>query len=295
MRQHEFSRTHSANQVCAQFREHHRSAHARLVIDQSHPFFFDHPLDHVPGLLLIEAMNQLAEREAYRASANAGHGPLHTISAEVTFNKFCVFGGKAWIMAEAQDADGRRIRTRVEQEGVINCKGVFEYEPYEMPPFGSQDREKQADFHEAAEQLSLTPCPKELVNKFDEANVMIDTPVRIGSTLNANVLPPHPRNVLVDNRYGLLPAVYLLEAYMQTQRYLNKVFMRQNETIRMRDTLCGVSIRLLRPVQREEGVRIEHTIAENGVPKTGLRLQQGALYVARECIGDCNIKTVTVI
>jgi hypothetical protein len=291
MLQHEFSRTYSTNQVCADLRQDHRGAHARLVIDQSHSFFFDHPLDHVPGLLLVEAMNQLAEHEAYRASANAG--ALHTMSAEVTFSKFCVFGPQTSIIGDAQDADGRRIRARVEQAGVINCKGTFEYESYEIP--ASQIRKQQAAFDEAAEQLSLTPCPKELVNKFDEANVMIDTPVRIGSTLNANVLPPHPRNVLVDNRYGLLPAVYLLEAYMQTQRYLNKLFMRQNETIRMRDTLCGVSIRLLRPIRREERVRIEHTIAENGVPKTGLRLQQGALHVARECIGECNIKTVTVI
>jgi hypothetical protein len=290
MLQHEFSRTYSTNQVCADLRQDQRGAHARLVIDQSHPFFFDHPLDHIPGLLLIEAMNQLAEHEAYRASANAG--ALHTISAEVTFSKFCVFGPHTSIIADAQDA-GRRIRARVEQAGVINCKGRFEFESYEIPI--SQIRKQQAAFNESAGQLSLAPCPKQLVNKFDEANVIIDMPIRNGSTLNANVLPPHPRNVLVENRYGLLPAVYLLEAYMQTQRYLNKVFMRQNETIRMRDTLCDVSIRLLRPVRREEGVRIEHTIAENGVPKTGLRLQRGALYVARECIGECNVKTLTVI
>jgi hypothetical protein len=31
---------------------------APLVIDRSHPFFFDHPLDHVPGLLLIEGTRQ---------------------------------------------------------------------------------------------------------------------------------------------------------------------------------------------------------------------------------------------
>jgi hypothetical protein len=30
-----------------------------LVIDPSHPVFFDHPLDHIPGMLVIEAVRQL--------------------------------------------------------------------------------------------------------------------------------------------------------------------------------------------------------------------------------------------
>ena len=33
---------------------------ASIVIDQTHPYFFDHPCDHVPGMLLLEACAQLA-------------------------------------------------------------------------------------------------------------------------------------------------------------------------------------------------------------------------------------------
>lgn len=35
---------------------------AQLIVDESHPYFFDHPLDHVPGILIFEASVQLAER-----------------------------------------------------------------------------------------------------------------------------------------------------------------------------------------------------------------------------------------
>ena len=31
-----------------------------IVVDQTHPYFFDHPCDHVPGMLLLEACAQLA-------------------------------------------------------------------------------------------------------------------------------------------------------------------------------------------------------------------------------------------
>lgn len=33
---------------------------ASVIIDQTHPTIFDHPLDHVPGMLLIEACRQMA-------------------------------------------------------------------------------------------------------------------------------------------------------------------------------------------------------------------------------------------
>ncbi|WP_370012895.1 AfsA-related hotdog domain-containing protein, partial [Nocardia cyriacigeorgica] len=36
------------------------TAVATLVPDIGHPFLFDHPLDHVPGSLLIEACRQTA-------------------------------------------------------------------------------------------------------------------------------------------------------------------------------------------------------------------------------------------
>ena len=33
---------------------------ASLILDHTHPYFFDHPCDHVPGMLLLEACAQLA-------------------------------------------------------------------------------------------------------------------------------------------------------------------------------------------------------------------------------------------
>ena len=40
---------------------------AQLYIDKSHSFFFEHPLDHVPGLMLIEAGRQLGITVAHLA------------------------------------------------------------------------------------------------------------------------------------------------------------------------------------------------------------------------------------
>lgn len=39
---------------------------AQIHVDREHPFFFDHPVDHVPGMLLIEAARQFGIAVAHR-------------------------------------------------------------------------------------------------------------------------------------------------------------------------------------------------------------------------------------
>jgi hypothetical protein len=51
---------------------HDRSAvSASLIVDRTHPYFFDHPCDHVPGMLLLEGCAQLS----LGAFAQAGLAP----------------------------------------------------------------------------------------------------------------------------------------------------------------------------------------------------------------------------
>jgi len=38
---------------------------AQLYLDSKHPFFFEHPLDHYPGLMLVEAGRQLGTAVAH--------------------------------------------------------------------------------------------------------------------------------------------------------------------------------------------------------------------------------------
>lgn len=58
---------------------------ASLIVNHTHPYFFDHPCDHVPGMLLLEGCAQLAltafaESTGIEAAGIAGY--------EVTFSQF---------------------------------------------------------------------------------------------------------------------------------------------------------------------------------------------------------------
>ena len=52
-----------------------------IRVDLQDPVFFDHPLDHVPGMLLVVAGLELAEHTAMLRPAN--------VSFRLTFTKFC--------------------------------------------------------------------------------------------------------------------------------------------------------------------------------------------------------------
>ncbi|EWM13642.1 ScbA/BarX family gamma-butyrolactone biosynthesis protein [Kutzneria sp. 744] len=67
-------------------------ARATVVVDTAHPTLFDHPVDHVPGMVLVEAFRQLATACA-AVSANLDTGLLTALR--------CRFSAFAELSAEA--------------------------------------------------------------------------------------------------------------------------------------------------------------------------------------------------
>ncbi|MFF8939120.1 ScbA/BarX family gamma-butyrolactone biosynthesis protein [Streptomyces paradoxus] len=67
----------------------------QLRVDTSHPVLFDHALDHVPGMLLLESVRQAAHAmEPGRAAA------VLPTSMDVSFNRYIEFDEPCWIEAE---------------------------------------------------------------------------------------------------------------------------------------------------------------------------------------------------
>ncbi|MFE0653432.1 AfsA-related hotdog domain-containing protein [Streptomyces sp. NPDC059534] len=79
----------------------------RLHVDPTHPGYFEHPSDHVPGMLLLESFRQAAALVAADGSA------LTSMEAE-----FAVFGELAEpVKVHATRAEGGRIRLSATQRG----------------------------------------------------------------------------------------------------------------------------------------------------------------------------------
>ena len=89
---------------------------ATLIVNDNHPYFFDHPCDHVPGMLLLEACAQLAM--AAVRTAVAGPPPLGIASYEVNFAQFVECGMPTRLSARLHD--DRSIQISISQQDVLS-------------------------------------------------------------------------------------------------------------------------------------------------------------------------------
>lgn len=81
-----------------------------LVVDRTHPVFFDHPQDHAPGLLLVEAFQQAAFAALYRPGAT----PPALASMDLTFDRFVELGVPVRVRSRV---DGRAVAVELVQGG----------------------------------------------------------------------------------------------------------------------------------------------------------------------------------
>jgi hypothetical protein len=93
-------------------------ATAGVVVDPSHPSFFDHPLDHVPGMLLLEACRQTALQLT-------GGGLVTAFTAE--FVRVAELGFAVECGAERRPDGGFDLR--VEQAGQPVMEATMEVRP----------------------------------------------------------------------------------------------------------------------------------------------------------------------
>lgn len=89
----------------------------RLRVDTRHPVLFDHPGDHIPGMVLLEAA-----RQAVQSLAPAGR-PALPVAMDSTFHRYAEFDSPCWIETEpAVDYPGspeRLIRVTGRQDDEI--------------------------------------------------------------------------------------------------------------------------------------------------------------------------------
>jgi 3-hydroxymyristoyl/3-hydroxydecanoyl-(acyl carrier protein) dehydratase len=106
-----------------EFRDQQSEAFAELVVDREHPFFFDHPCDHVPGMLLLEGCAQLALQMAARGGALSGR--VMIAAYEINFGRFVEFGLPTMLTARASVGRGTQMRAPLQTYDIaVSQRGV---------------------------------------------------------------------------------------------------------------------------------------------------------------------------
>ncbi|WP_406259294.1 ScbA/BarX family gamma-butyrolactone biosynthesis protein [Streptomyces nigra] len=89
----------------------------RLRVDTGHAVFFDHPLDHVPGMLLLEAACQVLAADP----ASRGRTP---VSFDCAFHRYAELDLPTWMESTRHagpDGAGFRITARQKDSTVFEC------------------------------------------------------------------------------------------------------------------------------------------------------------------------------
>lgn len=102
-----------------------------LQIDQQHPFYFDHQLDHVPGILLmveiLRLIRQVMQTEAAESavcSTGGKPGDDAWIRASFTFTRFCELDQETELRAWPSPRS-RQWNFQAEQSQVPACVGTL--------------------------------------------------------------------------------------------------------------------------------------------------------------------------
>ncbi len=80
----------------------------QLYLDSGHPFFFEHPLDHYPGLMLVEAGRQFGTAVAH-TMYGVPHDAIFTLNGiTVEFSNFAELEVPVFVTSEVSEKQFKR-------------------------------------------------------------------------------------------------------------------------------------------------------------------------------------------
>ncbi len=172
-----------------------------LVVDQSHPFYFDHPLDHVPGIMMITALLELIRA----AGPEMDPGPVmdaEGVAAEggwarisLWFPRFCELDWETELQVCPSTTARAWTVVATQQLGPV-CLGTVAF--LDLDPLANR---KQVPAYE--EEPSLETIPGYLVHRVRAENILLGRVRREdGGPVRAAVLSPGTEDHLFALRGG---------------------------------------------------------------------------------------------
>ncbi|MEV1287417.1 AfsA-related hotdog domain-containing protein [Micromonospora sp. NPDC049679] len=224
---------------------------AELRVDQRDPFFFDHPLDHVPGMLMVCGMVELA-----RACVDTA--PEGRVEAAMTFRSMCELDPAPVLSLDARDT--RRRKVRGYQDATVVADGWFEFTAADDLP----ERECRVDASR------WTKAPASLVHRARGENIMIGDPWQADGHVTAAVLQPPAGHALDGRRPETHPVEGLVEAGRQFATWLPHRFGRWPLDAHM--LWIGVTVELPSGLPRSRPVALRWRVAPIAGNKAKLHL-----------------------
>jgi 3-oxoacyl-(acyl-carrier-protein) synthase len=254
-------------------------ASARLKVDESHSYFFDHRLDHVPGILILEGMLQLVELIMPEG---------HFIRAlDLSFRRFCEKTDPAVI--RARSSAGHAVMSysvELLQNGSSVATCLVESAPAAARPAGIPL--KMSNGH------AIKPDPK-YVHKLHPGNVLITEIEHVapGQLCACDLLPPLPGHILGDGDPRHHSMLYVLETTRQFVMLIAHSL--EDIPLGLPINLVSLRVRVDQPVPRDLPLRFHCSRQPvQRIGKMAIANITLELHTPQGRIGDSTIKAQVV-
>jgi hypothetical protein len=210
---------------------------AAIQVNIGDPYFFDHPLDHVPAVLLVEA--------AYRLALRTAPPDELPVRLDMSFLRFCELADPLTLELRRTTRDGV-TGCQVRQHGRSVAQGRLR---------NAQVRGRPEAIQPTAGRPAPTLDPAR-VHKLDPGNVFIAEPRPAGAgRYRCELALPPGKHVLLDASSPWLSPTVLLEAFRQ----LSTLGAHEIREVEKGRTMVQLSfhVRLDRPLRRDERLELE--------------------------------------
>lgn len=220
------------NIVIANVQRSPQSLHAQLVVNEAHPYFFDHPLDHIPGILLLEGVMQLIELAMPPLSGRVAY----VKNLSIKFQQYVQKQGVIDLHLE-QGKDPQVFTAKVMQAGKLMCTcilGMAYSSAFETSP---------------AVEFTATRCrDKALLHKAREENVIVSAMSGIAQGLSVDTVKLPDEHFFQEGDPEHYSMVYFLEVARQCYMQIAHGHLRIPLNTPM--NLLALSFTLDRPIPR---------------------------------------------
>jgi acyl transferase domain-containing protein/NADP-dependent 3-hydroxy acid dehydrogenase YdfG len=254
------------------------SLKARVVVDQSHPFLFDHPLDHISGLHLGAAMSEAVKVAHMHRYGLAPETAVCVSTLALDFVEVCRKQPEALVQVVATSAHDEYTAS-VSQEGRVMVRASFTVHGGAPRPSGA-----------SAPPPGLRPASPHTLNKRNEANVLLSEVQGGADRPGCWLLAPGVASFVTDFPGRMIDSVVLAEAARQGLRLFSATGPGQPEPAARRvaqvDLLKTLEVSLQRPLYWDEGVYLELLACDRFEVGSAARLRiDGAFLVAGAQVG----------
>lgn len=246
-------------------------ASAILQVDENHPYFFDHPLDHVPGILLLEGVSQLIEQQLQQHPPGAGDTKDFYVSRlDMRFTRLCHCSRPSEIVIRPQSGQAYEGRIWQDEKVVatinmdVNTAIAGVLQPESSPVFNIP----------AAHWL----------HKHREENILVSELIPLsGNNWSCYVKPPATTHFFHDGHPGWYSPCFILEVCRQFFMLLSH--QQYDIPLTQPMYLLDISYQLDQPLYRHQAIELRHALVADRGTSNISHLQAG-IYINGQQIGQ---------